>query len=89
MFFEEDLRAKKDVDDTEAAVAERKRRLQQVESRKSLALDVMEIFAYSGDDAKAYQHWIKEQLRLDVTMCDICSREFHRAREDLQRKLRE
>ncbi|KAB8337070.1 hypothetical protein FH972_021374 [Carpinus fangiana] len=89
VFYEEDLRANKDVDLSDAAAQARKKPIEDAKARQSLALNVMEIFAYSGDDAISYQNWIRTQLRDTVTQCDICSREYHRGRQELAQKLRE
>ncbi len=50
------------------------------EGRRDDALEACKIFAFDGADAKPYQDVFRVALAAQLGRCDICVREYHRAR---------
>ncbi|KAK5175332.1 DEAD-box type RNA helicase [Saxophila tyrrhenica] len=65
----------------------RLQRVQAVESRRDAALEACKIFAFDGSDAKPYQDSFRKILEAQLGRCEICVREYHRARFVLIQRL--
>ena len=62
-------------------------RIQEAEERKHTFLEACKILAYDGGDAKQYADMLIAGLKTQLTRCDVCVREYHRARIQLQHNL--
>ncbi len=89
-FFPEDLEdAAETKGEDDPATKRRAKRVKEARTRKTLALDALQIFAFDGPDAAQHQRWLEEHLAEQLGQCSICVREFHRGRWDLKEKLEE
>lgn len=88
VYYDEDTADTAQDDDARAA-AERKRKVKEAEERKWVALDALQILAFDGDEAKAFQSWIADRLHTLMTSCDVCVRVFHQSRAEWRAKLLE
>ncbi|KAF2083431.1 hypothetical protein K490DRAFT_51715, partial [Saccharata proteae CBS 121410] len=86
VYLEEDLPYKLE-DEDEATKQKRLQKLKEADTRRGLVLDCMSIFAFDGQDATAYQDWLRQRLNTVLTNCDVCVRLYHRARSDLRHRL--
>lgn len=86
LFFEEDLidatQAESDLPD-----AERERKIEESNSRKTLVYEALQIFAFDGNDAVPLQTWLQENLDIHMSRCETCARQYHRGRTELKEKL--
>ncbi|KAK4569659.1 DEAD-box type RNA helicase [Recurvomyces mirabilis] len=75
--------------DTESAQEKTVRlaKMKEGEDRKSEILDACKILAYDGGDAEEYQTKLKKGLKAQLIRCDICVREYHRSRGQLEEML--
>ncbi|OCK89265.1 tRNA-splicing endonuclease-like protein [Cenococcum geophilum 1.58] len=88
IYYEEDL-AGFPQDEDDAIKEDRIKKLKEVEERKWLTLDSLQILAFDGPDAAPYIAWLKERLDTQMTCCDVCIRIFHKARAELKNNLEE
>ncbi|KAF2237930.1 tRNA-splicing endonuclease-like protein [Viridothelium virens] len=89
-WFEEDLSKSPDESsETSGTSTRREERLQEVRKRKEILLQSLLIFAYNGSDALEFQKWLRKRLEEQLQCCDVCIREYHRARKELKAKLEE
>jgi len=65
------------------------KRIEDAETRKALLLNAFQILAYDGGQAESLQVWLKEHLAEQLSCCDICVREYHRARRRLKQSLQQ
>lgn len=87
-YFPDDVQLKAE-DPTSTIAKKRLAQVEEAERRKQLFLDSLLIFAYDADHATIYQEWIESQLERQMTRCDVCIRECHRSRRELQSKLQQ
>ncbi|KAF2770419.1 hypothetical protein EJ03DRAFT_67426 [Teratosphaeria nubilosa] len=80
-----------DILDTESAEEKdgRHARIREAEERRQRVLDACQIFAFNGDDAVSYQAKLKTGLKKQLIRCEVCVREYHRARALLKAQLDE
>lgn len=62
-------------------------RIEKVNERKKLFVEVVEILAFDGEEAVPYQTDLKQHLQNQLTRCNICVREYHRGRGQLRQDL--
>ncbi|KAK0257820.1 hypothetical protein B0A54_10861 [Friedmanniomyces endolithicus] len=74
-------------DETEAQKTVRSAKVKEAEERRVEVLTALRILAYEGPEAAPFTNAMKAGLKMQLTRCDICVREFHRARAQLQRLL--
>ncbi|KAF2722195.1 hypothetical protein K431DRAFT_302802 [Polychaeton citri CBS 116435] len=67
--------------------AKRHEHIAEAEKRRDLVLKASEIIAYDGTDAQPYRSTYCDRLKIQMQRCDICVREFHRARSMLKGQL--
>ncbi|KAK3045055.1 hypothetical protein LTS18_014677, partial [Coniosporium uncinatum] len=85
-FYAEDIVAQLSTEPDEAKY-ERHKRIKGAEERQKLVLAVLQIIAFDGPDAEQYKEWLREHLAIQLTNCDICVRQYYRARRDLKKDL--
>ncbi len=54
--------------------------MRRAEERRDAALEACKIFAFDGSDARPFQDTFRTDLGHQLGRCEICVREFHRAR---------
>ena len=64
-------------------------KVKEAADRKKLVNQACKILAFDGADAQPYQEQIKHNLKLQLTRCTVCVREYHRGRTDLIHDLEE
>ncbi|KAK1824757.1 DEAD-box type RNA helicase [Friedmanniomyces endolithicus] len=74
-------------DESEAQKTMRAAKVKEAEERRIEVLTALKILAYEGPEAAPFTNAMKAGLKTQLTRCDICVREFHRARGQLQRLL--
>ena len=87
-FFAEDVYSSL-ANESEAGKAVRLERIREAEARRDLALECCTILAFDGPAALGYQDNFKAGLRTQMTRCDVCVREYHRARNIMMQRLAE
>ncbi|KAF2149475.1 hypothetical protein K461DRAFT_315487 [Myriangium duriaei CBS 260.36] len=83
-FFDEDV---SNLTETSAEKETRKGRINEALDRKALFFKAVQILAYDSADAKEYSDRLAESLRARLIGCNICVREYHRARMQLKHDL--
>ncbi|KAK5111760.1 hypothetical protein LTR62_004680 [Meristemomyces frigidus] len=73
--------------ETAAEKASRLKKLKEGEERVHEALQACKILAFDGPDADGYKTRFKKGLKSQLIRCDVCVREFHRSRGELQSML--
>lgn len=73
--------------ESSADKALRSKKIEGAERRRDAVLEGCKVFAFDGPDAKPYQDQLQEGLNTQLTRCDICIREYHRARTLLIQRL--
>ncbi|EME89025.1 uncharacterized protein MYCFIDRAFT_55523 [Pseudocercospora fijiensis CIRAD86] len=84
-FFDEDLGDA--ASESSQEKAERMEKIQEARGRQDDAMETCILLAFNGPDAEPYQAKLKHCLSKQLTRCDICVREFHRARRRLRNQL--
>lgn len=85
-YFDEDVLAILPTE-SEAAKAKRLGRVEEARKRRDDVLEGCKIFAFDGDDARPFQDQFQAGLKRQLGRCEICVREYHRARSLLVRNL--
>ncbi|KAL1311230.1 hypothetical protein AAFC00_001420 [Neodothiora populina] len=67
----------------------RKEKIAQAQERKDHVLHACHILAFDGEQALELLAKLKEQLKLQLTRCTVCVREYHRGRQELKHGLEE
>ena len=88
LYFEEDVLATLPPE-SDTAKAKRLKEIEEAEQRRDTALMACRVFAFDGPDAKPFQDNLHEGLNTQLSRCDICIREYHRARTLLIQGLEE
>lgn len=83
LYYDEDTDTLSD-DSLEKEKEVRKKKLEEARSRQLDALSACKILAFDGDDARQYQEKLKRCLQVQLGRCDVCVREYHRGRRQLQ-----
>ncbi|KAF7197080.1 Helicase SEN1 [Pseudocercospora fuligena] len=84
-FFDEDVGDSSSESKQEKAACMEK--IQEARGRQDDAMETCILLAFNGPDAEPYQAKLKDCLSKQLTRCDICVREFHRARRRLRNQL--
>ncbi|KXT17167.1 hypothetical protein AC579_317 [Pseudocercospora musae] len=84
-FFDEDVGDSSSESRQEKAA--RMEKIQEARARQDDAMETCILLAFNGPDAEPYQAKLKDCLSKQLTRCDICVREFHRARRRLRNQL--
>ncbi|KAI9652901.1 MAG: DEAD-box type RNA helicase [Alyxoria varia] len=88
VYLPEDLQGN-DSASSEQSRAHLQERIDAAQSRKSMFLDSLRIFAFDGPDARPFQEYLEKRIDVQMSQCDVCVRQFHRGRRDLQQMLEE
>ncbi|QIX00694.1 hypothetical protein AMS68_006211 [Peltaster fructicola] len=89
-FFDEDLAITAPAqlsNEPQESKSKRQKQCKEAVDRTELVLDACTILAFDGDDARPFQDKLKASLAGQMRRCDICVREYHRARSKLRSTL--
>ncbi|KAI9694361.1 MAG: DEAD-box type RNA helicase, partial [Bogoriella megaspora] len=89
LFYDEDTGSKTGAEPQGDADAARRKCVSDAKARIQLLVTGMVIFAFDGPTAKDLQDWLKVRLEKQLKICDICVREYYRAKKELTIKLNE
>ncbi|KAK8250959.1 SEN1 N terminal-domain-containing protein [Phyllosticta capitalensis] len=87
-YFDEDVYFFLD-DETEEEKAKRLEKVAHAQDKRNLVLECLPIFAFDGPDAAPYQDWLRDRLRDNMSVCDVCIRVYHNSRSELKHRLYE
>lgn len=57
--------------------------------RRDLVFECLQIFAYDGDDVVPHQEYLKRLIDEQLGKCDICIRNYYKAKRRAMEKLQE
>lgn len=57
--------------------------------RRDLVFECLQIFAYDGDDVVPHQEYLKRHIDEQLGKCDICIRNYYKAKRRAMEKLQE
>lgn len=64
-------------------------RPEETAKRRDLVFECLQIFAYDGDDVVPHQEYLKRQIDEQLGKCDICIRNYYKAKRRAMEKLQE
>lgn len=79
VYFDEDVLASLPTE-SEATKSKRLEEVKGAEKRRDNVLEACTILAFDGEDARPYQDTFQDGLKRQLRRCEICVREYHRAR---------
>ena len=87
LYFDEDIQLNGRSQESDDEKAARVKKVLEAEERRDAVLEACKIFAFDGADAKTYADRFRLSLGEQLRRCDICVREYHRARQLLIQRL--
>jgi senataxin len=85
--YEEDLTPQDLQSETEDERRRRQAKVETVSKRKKTVLNALQIFAFDGEEAVAFQKDVLARLEHLMQTCDVCVRTYHAARAELVERL--